>query len=87
MPTYRGDRWTQDSVWYNFQPVLQKHGITVTRETVKRLIRVVCAKLGVSRESLGFFTWKCHNCRLNGDKWNIKCIAVRSEKLGFFINV
>ena len=49
------DRWTQDSVWYNFQPVLQKHGITVTRETVKRLIRVVCAKLGVSRESLGIF--------------------------------
>ena len=49
------DRWTQDSVWYNFQPVLQKYGITVTREHVKKLIRVVCAKLGVTRESLGIF--------------------------------
>ncbi|HEY1248277.1 MAG TPA: DUF2399 domain-containing protein [Nitrososphaera sp.] len=49
------DRWTQDSVWYNFQPVLQKYGISVTREHVKKLIRVVCAKLGVTRESLGIF--------------------------------
>ena len=53
-PAHR-DRWTQDSVWYNFQPVLQKHGINVTRETVKKLIRVVCANLGVTRESLGIF--------------------------------
>src|SRR3954447_11050871 len=28
---------------------------SVTRETVKRLIRAVCTKLGVSRESLGIF--------------------------------
>ena len=53
-PAHR-DRWAQDSVWYNFQPVLQKHGINITRETVKKLIRVVCANLGVTRESLGIF--------------------------------
>jgi DNA topoisomerase VI subunit A len=49
------DRWTQDSVWYNFQPVLQKYGITVTRKHVKKLIGVVCKALGVTRESLGIF--------------------------------
>lgn len=49
------DRWTQDSVWYNFQPVMQKHGIKVTRETIKKLIRKVCDALHTTREALGIF--------------------------------
>ncbi len=49
------DRWTQDSVWYNFQPVLQKYGIVVTRMHVKKLIGVCCKAMGVTRESLGIF--------------------------------
>jgi Protein of unknown function C-terminus (DUF2399) len=56
MPIIRSrDRWTQDSVWYNIQPVLQKYGIKVSRETVKRLIKVACRILNTTREALGIF--------------------------------
>src|SRR5215831_12770134 len=61
------DRWTQDSVWYNFQPVLQQYGITVTREHIKKLIRVICKKLGVTRESLGIFAGARATMCFNGD--------------------
>jgi hypothetical protein len=47
------DEWTQDSVWYNFLPIKEKYGIDVTRDYLKRLIRTVCEKLGVTREQLG----------------------------------
>jgi hypothetical protein len=44
---------TQDSVWYNFLPIMENYNIKVTREWVKRLIRKICAKNGFSRESIG----------------------------------
>jgi len=70
------DRWTQDSVWYNFQPVLQKHGITVTREHVKKLIREVCAKLGVTRESLGIFAAPRATMYFNGRWMSVDFAAI-----------
>jgi 5S rRNA maturation endonuclease (ribonuclease M5) len=53
MVDFAVDEWTQDSVWYNFLPTMEKYGIKVTRQYVKRLIRVICEELGVTREQIG----------------------------------
>lgn len=44
---------TQDSVWYNFLPVREKYDIKVGRKWVKQLIRKICDKHELSRESIG----------------------------------
>jgi len=44
---------TQDSVWYNFLPIMQKFDIKVQRETVKKKIREICQRWGITRESIG----------------------------------
>jgi uncharacterized ubiquitin-like protein YukD len=44
---------TQDSTWYNALPVFAKYGVKLpSRKYFKALIKVVCEKLGVSREQL-----------------------------------
>ena len=75
MPAYK-DRWTQDSVWYNFQPVLQKHGITVTRKHVKKLIRKVCDALHTTREALGIFAGARATMYFNGEWSSVSFDAI-----------
>jgi hypothetical protein len=48
------DEQTQDSTWYNALPVFEKYGARLpSRKYFKGLIKVVCEKLGVTREQLG----------------------------------
>lgn len=72
-----GDRWTQDSVWYNFQPVLQKYGIVVTRKHVKKLIWVCCKVLEVTRESLGIFAGARATMYFDGDWSSVSFDAIQ----------
>lgn len=46
--------WTQDSAWYNTLPVFEKYGVKLpSRKYFKAKIKVVCEKLGFTREQLG----------------------------------
>ena len=48
-------KWTQSTVWYLFQPIMEKFGIEVNRDTITGYIRDLCKAAGVTRESLGIF--------------------------------
>jgi hypothetical protein len=52
---FRLQKWTQSTVWYLFQPVMEKFGIEVNRDTITGYIRDLCKAAGVTRESLGIF--------------------------------
>jgi hypothetical protein len=43
------------TVWYLFQPVMEKFGIEVNRDTITGYIPDLCKAAGVTRESLGIF--------------------------------
>jgi hypothetical protein len=49
------DKTTQDGIWYQLTPAMDKYNVKVTRGWIKKLIIRVCEKLGVTRESLGIF--------------------------------
>ena len=48
-------KWTMSTVWYLFQPIMEKFGTEVNRETITGYIRDLCKAVGVTRESLGIF--------------------------------
>jgi hypothetical protein len=48
-------KWTQSTVWYLFQPIMEASGIEVTRDTITGYIKDLCKAAGVTRESLGIF--------------------------------
>ncbi len=48
-------KWTLSTVWYLFQPIMEKFGIEVNRDTITGYIRDLCKAAGVTRESLGIF--------------------------------
>ena len=49
------NKWTLNTVWYLFLPIMEKFGIKVTRGYVKRLVKELCEAAGITRESLGIF--------------------------------
>ena len=49
------NKWTLNTVWYLFLPIMEKFGIKVTRAYIKRLVKQLCESAGVTRESLGIF--------------------------------
>src|SRR5918994_4451616 len=51
----RLQKWTMSTVWYLFQPVMEKFGIEVNRDTITGYIPDLCKAAGVTRESLGIF--------------------------------
>ena len=51
----RLQKWTQSTVWYLFQPIMEMFGIEVNRDTITGYIRDLCKAAGVTRESLGIF--------------------------------
>ncbi|MGC1133753.1 MAG: hypothetical protein WA941_13085 [Nitrososphaeraceae archaeon] len=52
---HRLQKWTQSTVWYLFQPIMEAFGIEVNRNTITGYIRDICKAAGVTRESLGIF--------------------------------
>ena len=48
-------KWIMSTVWYLFQPIMEKFGTEVNRETITGYIRDLCKAVGVTRESLGIF--------------------------------
>lgn len=48
-------KWTQSTVWYLFQPIMEKFGIEVNRDTITGYIRDLCKASGITRETLGIF--------------------------------
>lgn len=48
-------KWTQSTVWYLFQPIMEQFSIEVNRETITGYIRDLCKDVGVTRESLGIY--------------------------------
>lgn len=48
-------KWTQSTVWYLFQPIMEKFGIERNRDTITGYIRDLCKAAGVTRESLGIY--------------------------------
>lgn len=49
------EKWTLNSVWYNFLNVLKKFDTTASRGYVKQLVNELCQSAGCSRESLPIF--------------------------------
>lgn len=48
-------KWTQSTVWYLFQTIMEKSQIEVNRDTITGYIRDLCKDAGVTRESLGIY--------------------------------
>ena len=48
-------KWTQSTVWYLFQPIMEKFDIERNRDTITGYIRDLCKAAGVTRESLGIY--------------------------------
>jgi hypothetical protein len=48
-------RWTRSTVWYLFQPIMEKAHIEVERDTITGYINELCKDAGITRESLGIF--------------------------------
>ena len=49
------NKWTLNTVWYLFLPIMEKFHIQVTRGYIKKLVKELCELAGVTRESLGIF--------------------------------
>jgi 5S rRNA maturation endonuclease (ribonuclease M5) len=69
MATIEYRKRTQDSIWYNLLPAMEKNNIKVQREWIKTLIRKVCNKLGITRESIGIMAGARATMFFNG-RWS-----------------
>ena len=70
---------TQDSTWYNALPVFEKYGVKLpSRKYFKVLIKVVCEKLGVTREQLGIVAAPWATMYYNGIWTGVSFDAVNS---------
>lgn len=69
---------TQDSVWYNCLPIMERMNIKVTREHFKKVIKRVCDKLGITREQLGIVAAPWATMYYNGSWPNVSFEAINS---------
>jgi hypothetical protein len=82
------NKWTLNTVWYLFLPLMEKFGIKVTRGYVKRLVKELCDDAGVTRESLGIFAGVRAELYFNGN-WtsvsfdNVKRLAEKGTDIFF----
>lgn len=73
------DEWTQDSVWYNALHIFEKYGMKLpSRKYFKELIKVVCEKLGVTREQLGIVAAPWATMYYNGSWTGVSFDAVNA---------
>ena len=70
------DRTTQDGIWYQLTPDMEKYNIKVTRAWIKQLIKKVCTRLGVTRESLGIFAGARATMYFDGNWSSIRFEAI-----------
>jgi len=49
------DRWNTSTPVYRIRPILEKHGLDLTRKYLQGLVRTICKRLGVEREDLGIY--------------------------------
>jgi hypothetical protein len=71
--------WTLDSAWYNTLTVFEKYGIKLpSRKYFKAQIKVVCEKLGFTREQLGIVAAPWATMYYNGVWTGVSFDAVNS---------
>ncbi len=71
------DKWTLNTVWYLFLPIMEKFGIKVTRGYVKRLVKQLCEAAGVTRESLRIFAGVRAELYFNGNWTSVSFDSVK----------
>ena len=82
------NKWTLNTVWYLFLPLMEKFSIKVTRAYVKRLVKELCEDAEVTRESLGIFAGVRAELYFNGN-WtsvsfdNVKRLAEKGTDILF----
>jgi hypothetical protein len=70
------EKWTLNSVWYNFLSVLKNAETTATRGYVKQLINELCREAGRTRESLGIFAGVRASLYFQGDWTSVSFDAI-----------
>jgi hypothetical protein len=70
------EKWTLNSVWYNFLNVLKKTETTATRGYVKQLVNELCKLAGVSRESIGIYAGVRAEMYFQGDWTSVSFDAI-----------
>lgn len=70
-------KWTLNTVWYLFLPVMEKYGIKVTRGYVKKLVKELCESYGVTRESIGIFAGVRAELYFNGSWTSVSFDSVK----------
>lgn len=70
-------KWTLNTVWYLFLPLMEKLGIKVTRGYIKRLVKDLCEAAGVTRESLGIFAGVRAELYFDGEWTSVSFDSVR----------
>jgi hypothetical protein len=71
--------WTLDSAWYNTLPIFEKYGVKLpSRKYFKAQIKVVCEKLGFTREQLGIVAAPWATMYYNGIWTGVSFDAVNS---------
>jgi hypothetical protein len=72
------EKWTLNSVWYNFLSVLKEFETTATRGYVKQLVNELCESAGCTRESLRIFAGVRASLYFQGDWTSVSFDAVDS---------
>jgi len=70
-------KWTLNTVWYLFLPIMEKFGIKVTRAYVKRSVKQLCEARGVTRESIGIFAGVRAELYFNGHWTSVSFDSVK----------
>ena len=70
------DKTTQDGIWYQLTPAMDKYNVKASRGWIKKLIIRVCQKLGVTRESLGIFAGARATMCFDGTWSNVRFDAI-----------
>jgi len=70
------DKTTQDGIWYQLTPAMDKYNVKASRGWIKKLIIRVCQKLGVTRESLGIFAGARATMYFDGTWSNVRFDAI-----------
>ncbi len=71
-------KWTLNTVWYLFLPIMEKFGIKVTRAHIKRSVNTLCEAEGITRESLGIFAGVRAELYFNGNWTSVSFDSITS---------
>ena len=71
-------KWTLNTVWYLFLPIMEKFGIKVTRGYIKSLVKTFCEAAGITRESLGIYAGVRAELYFNGNWTSVSFDSITS---------